>query len=236
MRLASISAGLAASSAIDAAICSRRASSSTIWPSASARRLLQPAWSCAIWPRRSTRIGDLAGQAIAGAFGLDQRRPQLGDARAQRARRDPVGLGIGDRRQARLAEGAAHLGVGDVAHHLGRRLLDAAEPRAQLIGAARHVGVPVARLGRGALGGGDRRPAPCARRRGSLRPHPPILRRAASATARSCARACSTRGLLGIAGRGQRSPLRPRRAPGRPRVRRPPRRSAGGSRPAGCAG
>ena len=35
--------GLGGSSAMDAAICSRRASSSTIWPSASASRLLQPA-------------------------------------------------------------------------------------------------------------------------------------------------------------------------------------------------
>ena len=53
---ASISAGLAASSAIDTVICSRRASSSPIWPSASARRLLQPVWSWAIWLNRSARI------------------------------------------------------------------------------------------------------------------------------------------------------------------------------------
>ena len=146
----------------------------------------------------------LAGQAIAVAFGLDQRGPQLGDARAQRARGDAVGLGVGDRRQPRLAEGAAHLGVGDVAHDLGHRLLDAGQARAQLVGAARHVGVPVARLGGGALGGGDGAPA---RARSAARVASPAscaLRRAASATARSCARACSTRRLLGIAGRGER--------------------------------
>ncbi len=99
--------------------------------------------------------GGFTCQAIAVALGFDQGRPQFGDARAQRARGDPVGLGVGDGRQAGLAEGAAHLGIGDVAHDLGHCLLDAAEPRPQLIGAARHVGMAVARFGGRALGGRD---------------------------------------------------------------------------------
>ena len=94
----------------------------------------------------------LARQAIAVAFGFDQRRAQLGDAGAQHAGGRAVGLGVGDRRQPRLAEGAAHLGLGDVAHDLGHRLLGAGKPRAQLVGAARHLGMPVARLRGGALG------------------------------------------------------------------------------------
>ena len=96
-----------------------------------------------------------ARQTLAIAFGLDEGRPQLGDARAQRARAHAVGLGVGDRRQARLAEGAAHLGVGHVGHDLGDGLLDAAQPRAQLVGAAGDVGVMLARLRGVGFGGGD---------------------------------------------------------------------------------
>ena len=80
---------------------------------------------------------------------------QLGDAHAQRAGGDAVGLGVGNRRQPGLAEGAAHLGVGDVARDLDLRLLDAGEARAELVGAARHLGVAIARCGRSPLGGGD---------------------------------------------------------------------------------
>ena len=180
--------------------------------------------------------GDLAGQAIAVAFGLDQRRPQLGDARPQRARGDAVGLGVGDRRQARLAEGAAHLGVGDVAHDLGRRLLDAAEPRAQLIGAARHVGVPVARLGRGALGGGD---GVLRRALGGAGRFARILR---LAPRRVGHRALVRARLLDARSSRHRGPRPAQPASASTRAwavslfGRRPRRSAGGSRPAGCAG
>ena len=73
----------------------------------------------------------------------------------KRAGGHAIGLRIGDRRQPRLAERAAHLVVGDVAQDLGDRLLDAAKPRAQLVGAARDLDMAVARLGGGALGDGD---------------------------------------------------------------------------------
>ena len=98
----------------------------------------------------------LAGKTLAIAFGFHQRGPQFGDARPQRARRHAVGLGVGDRRQARLAEGTAHLAVGDIGQDLGHRLLDTGQARTQLVGAAGDVGVMLARLGRIGLRGSDR--------------------------------------------------------------------------------
>ena len=178
----------------------------------------------------------LARQTIAVALGLDQRRAQLGDARAQRAGGHAVGLGVGDRRQARLAEGAAHLGIGDVAHDLGHRLLDAGEARAQLVGAARHLGVPVARLRWPRA-----RPAAmasCAARSAARVASPAswVLRRAASATCALVRARLLDAGLLGIARGGEPALLGVDACLRLGLLGRRRRRSAGGSRPAGCAG
>ena len=98
----------------------------------------------------------LARQANAVALGFHQRRAQLGDTRAQASGGDAVGLGVGNRRQPRLTEGAAHLGIGEVVSDLGHRLGGGGHAGAQLIGAAGDVGMTVARLGRDLLGDGDR--------------------------------------------------------------------------------
>ena len=115
MRLASISAGLAASSSIDCGDLSAPlvelddlalGLGQTLAPAA----MVLGDLAQALQPHRR-----LARQAIAVALGLDQGRAQLGDAPAQSAGGHAVGLRIGDRRQPRLAERPAHLGVGDVA-------------------------------------------------------------------------------------------------------------------------
>ena len=218
MRLASISAGLAASSAIAAAICSRRASSSTIWPSASASRLLQPAWSWAIWPRRSTRIA--ASRA---------RRSQLPSASTSAARSSAMRAlstpaltrsawvsEIDDRRAwrkvRRISASAMSPTISATACSMP------AEPRAQLIGAAGHFGVPVACLGGGVLGSRD---GGLRRAFGGTGCFAGIL---ALAPRRLGHRALMRAGLLdggllGLAGRRQRRPLRPRPRPGPPHVR-----------------
>ena len=113
-----------------------------------------------------------------------------------------IGLGVGDRRQARLAEGAAHLDVGDVAHHLGHRRLDAGEARAQLVGATGDLDVTVARLRGQALGGADGRLGGALGGAGRLAG---ILRLAARGIGHAALVGAGLvdTGLLGIAGRGE---------------------------------
>ena len=217
-------------------LSARAASSSTIWPSASASRLLQPAWSWAIWPRRSQPHRRLARQAIAVALGLDQAGAQLGDAR--RARRRPATRSawvseIDDSRASRkvrristsamspaISATACSMPPSRVRSWSVRRATSVCRSRASV--AARSA-TAMALLG-GALGGARR------------------LARVLGLAPRGFGHRAFMRaglldaGLLGIAGGGEpaRLGLDARLVARHARPRRP--RSAGGSRPAGCAG
>jgi len=108
-------------------------------PSASARRLAQPGvilrdLAQPLRTHRRFRAPD------------DRNCPSASTSAARSSRcacaapcGDAVGLGIGSRRQPRLAEGTAHLGIGHVALDLGHRLFGGGHAGAQLVGAASDV-------------------------------------------------------------------------------------------------